>query len=85
LHRGFDPFCIGHQWIAQRCLTNNHPSRRLRSRHADQFFRPKIGENIRRRTGGVNAIACGYCADETAAARIGLSAPDPKLPAGLQI
>jgi hypothetical protein len=56
-----------------------------RSRYADQFFRPQIGENIRRYTGGVHAIACGYCADETAAARIGLSAPDPKFPAGLWI
>jgi hypothetical protein len=52
---------------------------------ADQFFRPKIGENIGRYTGGVNAIACGYGADETATARIGLSAADPKFPAGLRI
>jgi hypothetical protein len=56
-----------------------------RSRSADQFFRPKIGENVRRYTGGVNAIACGYGADETTAARIGLSAADPKFPAGLRI
>jgi hypothetical protein len=34
---------------------------------ANQFFRPKIGDNIRRYTGGVNAIACGYRADEAAA------------------
>jgi hypothetical protein len=57
----------------------------LRCRRSDQFFRSKIIENRRRHTGGVHAVACGYCADQTAAARIGLSAADPKLPAGLRV